>query len=149
MRAAREDEMTKQLLKGFWAVGLVAVLAVLSVSADAADIRCNVPFSFVVNGKTLPAGTYRVSIAPTQGTLFVRGYAQGAFALSNRIQSPQDASAKLVFHKYGDQYILKEAWMGGVSGRELPTSRLERTLAKAAQDPKVATSVERVVVPVL
>jgi len=54
-----------------------------------------------------------------------------------------------VFHKYGDQYILKEAWMGGVSGRELPTSRLERTLAKAAQDPKVATSVERVVVPVL
>ena len=141
--------MTKQLLKGFWAAGLVAGLAVLSVSAEAAEIRCDVPFSFTVNGKTLPAGSYRVSIEPTQGTLFVRGYAQAAFALSNRVQSPNDTSAKLVFHKYGDQYILKEAWMGGVSGRELPTSRLERALARAAQDRKVATSFERVVIPVL
>src|SRR5437870_2447205 len=53
--------MTKQLLKGFWAASLVAVLAVLCVSAEAAEIRCNVPFSFTVNGKTLPAGTYRAS----------------------------------------------------------------------------------------
>jgi hypothetical protein len=141
--------MTKQLLKGFWAAGLVAVLAVLSVSADAAEIRCNVPFSFTVNGNTLPAGTYRVSTETAQGTLFVRGYAQAAFALTGRIESSKDTAAKLVFNKYGDQYILKEARMGGGIGRELPTSRLERTLARAAQDRKVATSVEQVVVPVL
>ncbi len=141
--------MTKQLLKGFWAAGLVAVLAVLSVSAEAAEIKCNVPFSFTVNGKTLPAGTYRVSVEAAQGTLFVRGSAQAALSLTGVIQSPKDTEAKLVFHKYGDQYILKQAWMGGGSGRELPESRLERALARAAQDRKVATGFERVVIPVL
>lgn len=141
--------MTKQLLKAFWAAGLVAVLGVLSVSAEAAEIRCNVPFSFTVNGKTLPPGTYHVSVEAAQGTLFVRGSAQAALSLTGQIQSSKDTDAKLVFHKYGDQYILKQAWMGGGGGRELPESRLERTLARAAQDRKLATRFERVVVPVL
>ena len=39
--------------------------------------------------------------------------------------------------------------MGAGSGRELPESRLERTLARAAQDRKAAPRFERVVVPVL
>jgi hypothetical protein len=141
--------MTKQLLKGLWAASLVTVLAVLSVPAEAAEIRCRVPFSFTINGKTLPAGTYSVSSEAAQGVLLVRGFDHGAVVLTNSIASGKDTEAKLVFHKYGDQYILRQAWMGGGSGRELPESRLERTLARAAQDRKVATSFERVVVPVL
>jgi hypothetical protein len=149
LAAAKEDEMTKQLLKGLWAASLVTVLAVLSVPAEAAEIRCRIPFSFTINGKTLPAGTYRVSSEAVQGALLVRGFGQGAVVLTNSIASRKDTEAKLVFHKYGDQYILRQAWMGGGSGRELPESRLEQTLAKAAQDRKVATSFERVVIPVL
>ncbi len=141
--------MTKQLLKGFWAASLVAVLAVVAVPAQAAEIRCQIPFSFTVNGKTLPAGTYSVSSEVAQGALFVRGFSHAAVVLSNSIASTKDTAAKLVFHKYGDQYILRQAWMGGGSGRELPESRLERTLARAAQDRKVASSFERVVIPVL
>lgn len=61
--------MTHQILKGLGATSLVAVLAVLSVPAEAATIRCKIPFSFIVNEKTLPAGTYTVSTECAQGVL--------------------------------------------------------------------------------
>ena len=73
--------MTKQLLKGFWAASLVVALAVLSVPAQAAEIRAKIPFSFTVNGKTLPAGTYSVSSEAAQGVLLVRGFGHGARGL--------------------------------------------------------------------
>jgi len=141
--------MTKQLLKGFWAASLVAVLAVLSVPAHAAEIRAKIPFSFTVNGKTLPAGTYSVSTEAVQGGLLVRGFRDGAVVLTNSIESGKDTTPKLVFHRYGDQYILRQAWMGTGRGRELPESRVERTLARAAQDRKVADAFEKVVIPLL
>jgi hypothetical protein len=140
--------MTKQLLKGLWAVSFVAVLAALSAPVEAADVRCKVPFSFAVSGTTLPAGTYIVSA--TQGRLFIRGFDHGgAFALATGVRSGKDTEAKLVFHKYGDQYFLRQVWVGDGSGHELPPPRMERSLARAAQSNKVATSIERVVIPVL
>ena len=54
--------MRTQILKG---AGLAVVLGMLTVSAPApvaaADIRANVPFSFTVKGKVLPAGAYNVT----------------------------------------------------------------------------------------
>ena len=149
MRAAKEGKMTKQILKGIGAASLVAALAVLSVPAEAATIRCNIPFSFTVNDKTLPAGTYTVSTETAQGVLFVRGFGHAAVVSSIGLESGSDTSAKLVFHKYGDQYVLRQAWMGSGPVRQLPASRLERTIARAAQDGRVAADFQRVVVPVL
>ena len=139
--------MTKQLLKGFWAVSVVAVFAALSVPVEAAEVAARIPFSFTVNGKTLPQGSYNVST--NGGTLFIRGYNTGAFSLTNGLESRSRSEARLVFHKYGDQYILRQVWTGAGSGRELPQPRVERSLAKGAQDGKVATSFERVVIPLL
>lgn len=138
--------MTKQLLKGFWAVSLVAVLAALSVPVEAAEVSCKVPFRFAVNGKTLPEGRYQVST--TDGKLFIRGFNAGAFVLTNGVSSNKPSPARLVFHKYGEQYILRQVWMGGDNGRELPKPPLERSLAKGAQEGKVA-DLEEVVIPVL
>jgi len=139
--------MTKQLLKGLWAVGLVAALAAVSAPVEAAEITCKIPFSFTVGGKTLPPGPYRVS--NNQGVLFVRGFGRGVFVQTLGLESRKDRDAKLVFHKYGDRYILRQAWMGGGAGRELPPPRQERSLAGAAQDGKAATRLERVVIPAL
>ena len=138
--------MTKQLLKGLWAVSLVAVFAALSVPVEAAEVACKIPFSFTVNGKSLPEGSYHVSTGA--GTLIVRGFSTGAIALTNRIESSKPGGPRLVFHKYGDQYFLRQVWTGGGSGRELPQPRLQRSLARGAQDGKVATF-EQVVIPVL
>ena len=139
--------MTKQLLKGLWAVSLVAVFAALSVPVEAAEVSCKIPFSFTVNGKTLPEGSYRVSTGA--GTLLIRGFSNGAFALTNPVESNKPGAARLVFHKYGDQYFLRQVWTGAGSGRELPQPRLQRSLARGAQDGKVATGFEQVVIPVL
>jgi hypothetical protein len=139
--------MTKQLLKGLWAVSLVAVFAALSVPVEAAEVSCKIPFSFTVNGKTLPEGSYRVST--TAGALLIRGFSNGAFTLTNPVESNKPGAARLVFHKYGDQYFLRQVWTGGGSGRELPQPRLQRSMARGAQDGKVATGFEQVVIPVL
>ncbi len=141
--------MTKQILKGFGAASLVAVLAVPSVPAEAATIRCKIPFSFTVNEKTLPAGTYTVSTEFAQHVLVVQGFRDAAVVSSIGLESQTDTQAKLVFRKYGDRYILWQAWMGRGSGRQLPAARRERTIARAAQSGRVAGDFQRVVVPVL
>ena len=140
--------MTKRFHMVLWAVSLVAVLAVLAIPADAAQIQCKVPFAFTVNGKTLPAGTYTVSTNGSQGSLLVRGFGHGAFSVTGRVESRTDDTARLVFHRYGDQYVLRQAWMGGGSGRELPESPEERELARAARSEKASARLDRVVVPV-
>ncbi len=137
--------MTKQLLKLMWPVAVVVALAVSSVPAQAADIRCTIPFNFTVKGKTLPPGTYEIS--DTNGALFVRGLRSGAVVLGMRKESRTDNQPRLVFHKYGETYVLRQAWTGNL-GREFPESSQERELARAAQAGQVA-GVQRVVIPAL
>jgi hypothetical protein len=111
--------MSRWLLKGSLATSLMAVLAGVSIPAEAAQVSCRVPFSFTVNGSTLPPGIYYVSTEVTQDLLAIRGDRGFAFAIANYIESGGGTEAKLVFHKYGDQYYLREVWWGGRSGREL------------------------------
>lgn len=140
--------MTKLILKGLCASFVAVVFAALSAPVEAAQVECKIPFDFTVNGRTLPQGRYYVS-STVEGTLFIRGWSKGAITLTNVVKSDEPSDAKLVFHKYGDQYILRQVWMGGSSGRELPQPRLERTLARGAQEGKVARGFEVVVTPVL
>jgi len=129
--------MSKRLFQVLAAAGLVAVLASAAVPAQAAEIKVRIPFDFAVNGKTLPAGVYTMS---TQfSALFVRGANQGAIVLVNSASST-NTDAKAVFEKYGDMYYLREAWLGGGTGRVLHAPKVDR-------DRKA--SVERIEVPVL
>ena len=130
--------MNVHLVRGLWAASLIAAFA---APVNAADMSCDVPFQFVVNGKALPAGKYQLSM---QGSvLLVQGYnVGGAVAVTGALRSIKDSGAKLVFHKYGERYILREAWAGGRSGRALPESAQERELKiRAANGP------ERVAIP--
>lgn len=54
--------MQKMLMAG----GIAAVLALGAGTAKAAVVEVKVPFAFKVEGKTMPAGTYRIE---TQGQL--------------------------------------------------------------------------------
>jgi hypothetical protein len=140
--------MTKQLLKGLSAASLVAVLVVLSAPAEAAEIKCRVPFSFTVNQKTLPPGVYNISTE--RSALFVKSSAGGgAITLTNNLETRENSEPRLVFHKYGDQYFLREAWTGGGSGRSVPEPRQEREMVRAARNGRVAARLERVAIPVL
>jgi hypothetical protein len=125
------------------AIALVA-LAPFSVTASAEEMTCRVPFSFNVNGRTLPAGHYNV--ANNNGMLMVRGERDGAILLGIPAERRIDKSSggSLVFLKTGTHYDLSEIWSPGGDRRILrPSRRQLEERARATDD----TPVERIVIP--
>ena len=118
------------------ALRILAVLglaAVMAAPAAFAQLTVNVPFDFTVSSKTLPAGQYE--IAPTSGQHVLRiRHADGrGVALVSPLfstgRNPKN-EAKLVFHRYGNQYFLSQVW-GVAPGcmSELKLSKAEKEAA--------------------
>ncbi len=137
--------MRKRLLRGLWVAGLLVGLGVFAMPTEGAQSTFKIPFDFTVNGAALPRGTYTAYTA--HSALFVQGLQHGAVVITIRLESKTDMESKLVFDKHGEQYVLRQAWMGGGNGRELPKPRLDRELAEAGGGRPAAASVERVVIP--
>jgi hypothetical protein len=123
-QAAKEGNMTKRFFVVLAVAGVMAVATPLFVTVQAAEVRCQIPFSFAVNGTMLPAGTYNLST--TDSALLIRGMNHGAVTLSTRMESRTETDAKLIFEKRGDTYTLRQVWMGEGTGRELPQTRTEK-----------------------
>ncbi|HEV2835806.1 MAG TPA: hypothetical protein VGW58_10840 [Pyrinomonadaceae bacterium] len=132
--------MKYQTLKSL-AITLVTLLVVCAGSVASANAQSNqhiyaqIPFNFVVGGKTLSAGQYSISSAMMDGSaLVVRNVkAKGsAIRLSAPIQSQsRQRQTRLVFHRYGETYFLAEVWQSGNStGRVLHASKAERALQR-------------------
>jgi hypothetical protein len=133
MEVAKEGVMNPKASKHLRTLGVIAAVALLAVSVDAADIKCKVPFAFTVNQSTLPPGDYTISTTGG-GVLFLRGDTRGAVVLTNGLESWKESNPKMVFYRYGDRYFLRELWTGGGAGRELPRLRVERDLKAARFD---------------
>ena len=121
--------MKKQL---FALLGLGLLFATASAYAQTVALKANVPFNFIVAGKTLPAGEYTIqSLSTIQRVLVIRGSDKPQMVMANSCASakPSDTS-KLVFHRYGDRYFLSQIWTAGnASGAELPPSSRESEVA--------------------
>jgi hypothetical protein len=136
----KEAHMKKQALKNFTMLSLLLMVTAVSVAAQSERSGVlNIPFSFIVGEKTLPAGEYTVepNRRDYDKVWLVQsreGEASALFTtLPVRANQTQEET-KLVFHKYGDQYFLSQIWTpGGNTGRELLMPRLERELAKNAK----------------
>ena len=131
--------MKMQALKNLTMLSLVLMLTAVSVCAQSEHSQItNIPFSFVVGQEILPAGEY--TFAPNRkdshNVWLVQcraGRTRALFTTMPVRSSETQEKAKLIFHKYGDQYFLSQIWTpGGNSGRKLLMSRLERELAKKA-----------------
>ena len=129
--------MKTQTLKNFTILTLVLLLTAVSVCAQSERSKVtNIPFSFIVGQKTLPAGEY--TLEPNRKDshnvwLIQRrdGRTSVLFTTMSVRSSESQDKAKLIFHKYGDQYFLSQIWTpGSHSGRELLMSRMEREWAK-------------------
>ena len=128
--------MKKQTLKAVtMLVSIIALAFMTAVATNAQSgrqtLRANVPFDFVVGGKTLAAGEYTVAKINQDSTgIQVSGRAnhQNAIRLSIPVQAKaSEQRAMLIFHRYGDQYFLSQVWMPGSSeGREMLKSKAER-----------------------
>jgi hypothetical protein len=110
---------------------LVVMLAVAPARAGSSTrIEADVPFDFMVAGKTLPAGTYSITEEKT-GVLRIRSmeHRSSAAVLADVVQGrTRNNAAVLVFNRYGHRCFLAEAWFGVGGGFELSKSRNELEL---------------------
>jgi hypothetical protein len=116
-------------------VGSMAVAA-QAQTAGRAQVRVSIPFQFHVGNATLPAGDYLVrqlNSDSNAATLQISRKDGGANTIINMIGAVGDAQAttKLMFRRYGNQYYFGEVWVNGESaGLQAPKSKAERATQK-------------------
>ncbi len=136
--------MKKQAIRSFTILGLLLVVTAISVQAQSERSKVtNIPFSFIVGEKTLPAGEYTVEpIRRDYGKAWLvqsrEGHANAVVITIPTLALETQRNSKLVFRRFGDQYFLSQIWMAGDnSGRELLMPRVERELAKTTSDREI------------
>lgn len=116
-------KLTKTL--GAPSVGIAVLLTMFTIpAAFGADfVKGNIPFSFQVGNKTMPAGDYEIRIDLEREMVMVRSSAKkGTEAMEpiiTYLASPAHSTATdadIVFDKVGNNYILSEVWRPGADG---------------------------------
>ncbi len=116
----------------------MVALSLLTISSFAQNkVKADVPFAFRVGNVSLPAGSYTVRPAADHAFLLQNGDAGSAILSTYRNDERLKASApKMVFHKYGDTYILVEIWdASGTEGMVIPETKLEKELRASNSAP--------------
>lgn len=127
--------MKKQMLNVVVTLSIIVTLAVAGLAGLGRPLKANVPFDFIVNGKTLPAGQYTVVPSNTAGLLLLRNWeTKQSAAVMTKVSADRSASKPvLVFHRYGNQRFLAQI-VSDTSVNELPQSKAEREAAKGGRD---------------
>jgi hypothetical protein len=135
-----KTNILRRALGIFSVLVLFSALFVMGASAGARGSAVfQIPFDFVVAGKTLPAGKYIVtrSTLASDEIVSLRGVDKngGAYALTMTVRANKiQDDTKLVFNRYQDQYFLSEFWTSGQdSGRQVIKTNKELALARATE----------------
>jgi len=110
----------------------IASLVLLAIASPAWAqydlVVANVPFDFKIGDTSLPADSYRVSrVDGHTNVLLVRSTHRGIFVFGYRVESQDgNETPRLVFHRYGDEYFLREIKFFGSLGMNLPETVEER-----------------------
>ncbi len=94
-------------------------------------VSAEVPFNYIANGKTMPAGDCKVRVEGDGGAILkITSEDQQIFALAIANDSAKAAEeSKLVFHKYGTRYFLASVSRQGQNrSYSLPAGSLEKEL---------------------
>lgn len=122
----------KKHLFAIAALGLL--LTTVSAYGQSIRLKADIPFEFVAERATLPAGEYTLQSLGPERSLLIRNVnnSMKSIVMANHCQSAQPAEqTKLVFRKYGDRYFLAQVWVeGNTSGHEFAPSRREREVAQ-------------------
>jgi hypothetical protein len=118
---------------------LLLAAAISFAQTKPGNLVADIPFAFVVAGRTLPPGHYiinhlseHLSIQDSQN--------QTVLVPTHRAQrSARDNTSKMVFHRYGDTYFLEEVWVASASiGRVLFRSPAERKMKESGMESEIA-----------
>ncbi len=120
----------------------IALAAVAAVHAQDKTMMANVPFHFYVGSSLMPQGAYRVGEI-SSGTVVrissTQTNASSAVTSLKVMGKELNEPARLVFHRYGEDYFLAQIWTGGMPvGRALTCSPREKELAQSGAAPTLA-----------
>ncbi|HZE72903.1 MAG TPA: hypothetical protein VE135_25605 [Pyrinomonadaceae bacterium] len=130
--------MKKQIFNVLVTGCLLALMLAVPASAQepGTAMRADIPFDFIVRGKTLPAGNYEIErINDSPEGLIIRNindkHDHAMFETLSVETRITPSTGEIVFHRYGDSYFLAEVLTPGEQiGRELVPSRAERQLKR-------------------
>lgn len=113
----------------------LALVVTTVASAQSTKVKVTVPFSFIVNRATLPAGQYLVQSVDIEGKILaIRNVETNTtnLVMFNSCTSPASMKqTKIIFHRYGESYFLNRIWVAGNNfGHELSPSPREKEVAK-------------------
>ena len=111
--------MKKQL---FGVLAVMVLLGLMSgaVFAQAAKMIVSIPFSFMLDGKSFPAGRYEIHEESTQLRVRNLDNNESAFArVLTRISQTSEGETRIVFDKAGDESYLAEVHIAGRDGFHL------------------------------
>ena len=114
---------------------LVLTVALCVVAAQAQStvmLKGNVPFSFSIGDRSLPAGDYTVKALDKEIEAWYDPNGRGLFLVRTVPMGKQAdlATTKLVFHRYGNEYDLAEVWSEGASHQVIVSHSLQRVAQK-------------------
>jgi hypothetical protein len=124
---------------------LVVLSLLLSVAgAHAQSLQAKVPFAFKVGSSQLPAGTYSIQNEMGTNIVMVRNVQTGrSVAAIGRRESPSTKTNKLIFHRYGSQYLLTTILGSqGSQGMSLPAPKQQKELETASAPATNSNTVE-------
>jgi hypothetical protein len=129
-------------LKTTLILSLFFMLVAGSVSAQSnSHIRVNIPFDFAAGKTQLKAGEYIVRSSSESILVFRRIHDRtDTFVFApTKLQRPDtNLSGKLVFHRYGNEYFLAEAWTNrNTFGSRVNKTGAEQQLAKMRMRPEL------------
>jgi hypothetical protein len=114
-------------------MSVFAVVTAAAVYAQNPRVgKVTIPFDFMMGTQTMAAGQYTVEHGISKPLLTLKsGDGKIRTVLTDSIESlDAQTVGKLVFHRYGSEYFLSEAWTpGSKSGSHLRTTSHERELA--------------------
>jgi hypothetical protein len=137
--------MKRQLKTMAVILGLVVVAGASVAQAQIMDrLKSEIPFSFYVRDKQMPAGAYTITVLNLgSGLMEIRsadGKSTAVFLTVEKQEKDTTTPSELIFHKYGDKVFLSEiVERGERDGAEVLKSKMEKRLEKAgASDKEVA-----------
>jgi hypothetical protein len=124
-----EIPMKRTTALAFLAATLISMTAARA-HAQAGIVQARIPFDFIVQNSTLPAGAYRISYASQNGIL-IRSL-DGRFHVLTTTSGADGlppGEGKVVFKQYGNRYFLHEVLCSGQDMNvAIPTSNLEKRM---------------------
>ena len=126
--------------KRYFAVSILLGLFLLAAAAPGQaqqPLRVKIPFAFVADKVSLPAGEYMVQPARFGSSVLIvqriDSHPGEAAMVTTYAAAANDWKSEscLVFRVYDNRYFLSEMWTSGTrTGRQLLTSPIEKELAK-------------------